>query len=53
MVLPEDVRTYLIAWTAFCFVGRYINQTKPVSLYNWGVLMFETLKFNFSEAIGS
>ena len=31
MVLPEDVRTYLIAWTAFCgFVGRYLNQSKGV-----------------------
>ena len=30
-VLPEDVRTYLIAWTAFCgFVGRYLNQSKGV-----------------------
>lgn len=29
MVLPEDARTYLIAWTAFCgFVGRYLNQSK-------------------------
>ena len=32
-VLPENFRTYLIAWTAFCgFVGRYINQSKPVAL---------------------
>lgn len=32
-VLPENVRYYLIAFTAFCgFVGRYINQTKPVPL---------------------
>lgn len=31
MVLPEDMRTYLIAWTAFCgFVGRYLNQSKGV-----------------------
>lgn len=27
-VLPEEIRTYLIAFTAFCgFVGRYINQS--------------------------
>ena len=33
MVLPENIRFYLIVWVAFCgFVGRYINQTKPVSL---------------------
>ncbi len=26
--LPEEIRTYLIAFTAFCgFVGRYINQS--------------------------
>ena len=32
-VLPENIRFYLIVWVAFCgFVGRYINQTKPVSL---------------------
>lgn len=32
-VLPENVRYYLIALTALCgFIGRYINQTKPVSL---------------------
>jgi len=31
MVLPEDIRTYLIAWTALCgFVGRYLNQSKGV-----------------------
>ena len=31
MVLPEDVRKYLIAWTAFCgFVGRYLNQSKGI-----------------------
>lgn len=29
LVLPDDIRTYLIAFTAFCgFVGRYINQNK-------------------------
>lgn len=28
-VLPDDIRAYLIAFTAFCgFVGRYINQSK-------------------------
>ena len=33
VVLPENVRTYLIAWTALCgLVGRYINQSKPVPL---------------------
>jgi len=38
MVLPEDIRTYLIAWTALCgLVGRYINQTKPVSLPPIGI----------------
>ena len=27
-LLPEEIRTYLIAFTAFCgFVGRYINQS--------------------------
>lgn len=32
-VLPENVRYYFIASTAFCgFVGRYINQSKPVAL---------------------
>lgn len=32
-VLPENVRYYFIAFTAFCgFVGRYINQSKPVAL---------------------
>ncbi|CAD9194000.1 DUF7940 domain-containing protein [Acinetobacter bohemicus] len=32
-LLPENVRYYLIAFTAFCgFLGRYINQTKPVPL---------------------
>jgi hypothetical protein len=32
-VLPENVRIYLIAFTAFCgFVGRYINQTKTAHL---------------------
>lgn len=32
-VLPENVRIYLIAFTAFCgFVGRYLNQTKPLPL---------------------
>ena len=32
-VLPENVRYYLIAFTAFFgFLGRYINQTKPVPL---------------------
>lgn len=35
MVLPEDVRTYLIAWTAFCgFVGRYLNQSKGVQSWS-------------------
>lgn len=35
MVLPENVRTYLIAWTAFCgFVGRYINQSKGVQTWS-------------------
>lgn len=33
IVLPENVRYYLIAFTAFCgFLGRYLNQTKPVPL---------------------
>lgn len=28
-VLPENIRSYVIAWTAFCgFIGRYINQSK-------------------------
>ena len=37
-VLPENVRYYLIAFTAFCgFLGRYINQTKPVPLPLIGV----------------
>lgn len=32
-VLPENVRIYLIAFTAFCgFVGRYLNQSKPLPL---------------------
>jgi len=32
-VLPENIRYYVIAWVAFCgFVGRYINQNKPVLL---------------------
>ena len=32
-IQPENVRYYLIAFTAFCgFLGRYINQTKPVPL---------------------
>lgn len=36
-VLPENIRYYLIAWVAFCgFVGRYINQTKPVHLPHAG-----------------
>ena len=31
LVLPENVRMHLIAWTAFCgFVGRYLNQSKGV-----------------------
>lgn len=37
-ILPENVRYYLIAFTAFCgFLGRYINQTKPVPLPLIGV----------------
>lgn len=33
VVLPENVRYYLIAFAALCgFVGRYINQTQPVPL---------------------
>lgn len=33
VVLPENVRYYLIAFAALCgFAGRYINQTKPVHL---------------------
>ena len=36
-VLPENIRYYLIAWVAFCgFVGRYINQTKPMHLSHAG-----------------
>lgn len=32
-VLPENIRAYVIAWTAFCgLAGRYINQSKPVKL---------------------
>ncbi|RLL17872.1 DUF7940 domain-containing protein [Acinetobacter chengduensis] len=32
-VLPENIRYYVIAFTAFCgFVGRYLNQSKPVPL---------------------
>ncbi|WOE42914.1 DUF7940 domain-containing protein [Acinetobacter chinensis] len=32
-VLPEHIRLYVIAWIAFCgFVGRYLNQSKPVPL---------------------
>ncbi|RKG41447.1 MULTISPECIES: hypothetical protein [Acinetobacter] len=32
-VLPENIRYYVIAFTAFCgFVGRYLNQTKPLPL---------------------
>lgn len=28
-VLPENIRGYMIAWTAFCgLVGRYLNQSK-------------------------
>ncbi|CAM4093656.1 DUF7940 domain-containing protein [Acinetobacter pragensis] len=34
MVLPENVRTYLIAWTAFCgLIGRYINQSKGIKTW--------------------
>ena len=33
-VLPENVRIYLIAFTAFCgFVGRYINQSKGIQTW--------------------
>lgn len=32
-VLPDNIRYYVIAFTAFCgFMGRYINQTKPAHL---------------------
>lgn len=34
MVLPENVRTYLIAWTAFCgLAGRYVNQSKGIQTW--------------------
>lgn len=33
-VLPENVRIYLIAFTAFCgFFGRYLNQSKGIQTW--------------------
>lgn len=34
-VLPENIRYYVIAFTAFCgFVGRYINQSKGIQTWS-------------------
>lgn len=34
-VLPENIRYYVIAFTAFCgFVGRYLNQSKSIQTWS-------------------